>query len=364
MHDDTMDGTSVPVWRRSDSAHCISMSLRSPLKYGMPSRNALVRLVLALCFPLGVACSTDGSSRLADRPELPNAFAQNYAQVAPTKYRPPPATLVFDYQDMKIDELYTLLFSDFIIVGRSRFSGPHTDPVPAGGFGNSIGADVVVTTSQLSGTQTIFRTEAQVTTGRTMRRGRLLATTYGTQIATVPIEVNRFVHEALFLRKTTLSTPPWEHTKKMYDRVLLSEFDGEWFNEHYSLEVYRADTQVVGFVRGSPRGADRARWGAGQLKFIFGLDSGVGIYLTGNKSPQPASFKMNKFGHLEVTLASGVASYAFAREAGDDAANAPSQALDDRPPRTQSCVASQLPEWGAATARGKRDLLRRCAAPP
>jgi hypothetical protein len=79
--------------------------------------------------------------------------------------------------------------------------------------------------------------------------------------------------------------------------------DGAWFNEDYRLDLYRSGEQLVAFVAEDPKGKERSNWHQGQLKFIYGVDSGVGIYLMGNKTPMPANFNLNKFGHLEEPLA-------------------------------------------------------------
>jgi len=58
---------------------------------------------------------------------------------------------------------------------------------------------------------------------------------------------------------------------------------------------------------------ERQDWNAGQLKFIYGVESGVGVYLMGNKTPMPAQFSLNKFGHLEVKLIPAKKTFSFAR---------------------------------------------------
>ncbi len=43
---------------------------------------------------------------------------------------------------------------------------------------------------------------------------------------------------------------------------------------------------MVAFIAEEPKA--RSIWSKGQLKFIYGVNRGVGIYLMGNKTPMPA----------------------------------------------------------------------------
>ena len=51
-----------------------------------------------------------------------------YSQIAPSKYPPTSKVMVFEYSNVDLDEIYQLLFSDFLIVGKSSFNGPYENP--------------------------------------------------------------------------------------------------------------------------------------------------------------------------------------------------------------------------------------------
>jgi hypothetical protein len=68
---------------------------------------------------------------------------------------------------------------------------------------------------------------------------------------------------------------------------------------------------MVGFIN-KILGGDMS-WSQGQLKLIFGYDSGAGIYLMGDKTPLLYHFSLNKFGHLEAKNASNSAVFSFAK---------------------------------------------------
>ena len=241
-----------------------------------------------------------------------------YAQVAPIKYPPTEKTMVFEYANVNLKEIYDLLFSDFLIIGRSGFNGPYENPDRSVTYAKSIGADVFLSTSQFKEARTSFMNLSTPTSSTTYISGYSgtgsfygTATTYGTRTTTVPITVNRYDQGGLFLRNVNSVVPLWERTEAQYKKTEPSNLEGVWFNENYKLNLYRSGQQLVAFIAGEPKDLDS--WGKGQLKFIYGVDSGVGIYLMGNKTPMPAQFALNKFGHLEVMLIASKETFSFAR---------------------------------------------------
>lgn len=243
---------------------------------------------------------------------------QFYSQAAPTKYPPTPQLRIFEYQNVDLDEVYDLLFSDFLVIGRSAFNGPYENPGSSSSFAKSIGTDVFITTSQFKETRTSFVSLSTPTSSTTYVSGYSgsgsfygTATTYGTQQTTVPIRINRYDQNGYFLRNVNKVVPLWERTIDQYERTSRSELDGKWLNENYEVDLFVSGEQVVAFIADDPK--DRPGWSPGQLKFIYGLNSGVGIYLMGNKTPMPATFEVNKFGHLEVSLIVGGNSFSFAQ---------------------------------------------------
>jgi hypothetical protein len=241
-----------------------------------------------------------------------------YAQVAPMKYPPPEKTLVFEYANVDLREIYDLLFSDFLIIGRSEFSGPYEDPTWSTAFANSIGAHVFLSSSQFKETRTSFVTQSIPTSTTTTISGYSgkgsfygTATTFGAQTTTIPIRIDRYDQEGLYLRNINHVIALWERTDVQYTKTGPNDLEGVWFNEQLRLKLYRSGDQLVAFIAEEPK--DRTTWSKGQLKFIYGVDTGVGVYLMGNKTPMPAKFKLNKFGHLEVMLIASKVSFSFAR---------------------------------------------------
>jgi hypothetical protein len=262
-------------------------------------------LVAVLAILLIQGCATSGHKKF-------------YSQVAPTKYPPTGRVLVFEYANVSLKEVYDLLFSDFLVIGRSGFNGPYENPSQAVSYAKSIGANVFLSTSQFQETRTSFMNLSAPTSSTTYLSGYSgsgpfygTATTYGTRTTTIPIAVNRYDQDGLFLRNINNVIPLWERTDAQYKKTESSELEGVWFSENYRLNIYRSGQQIVGFVVSAPK--ERQDWRQGQLKFIYGFDSGVGVYLMGNKTPMPAKFGLNKFGHLEVSLLTANVTFSFAR---------------------------------------------------
>jgi hypothetical protein len=246
-------------------------------------------------------------------------YEEFYSQVAPTKYPPTEKLMVFEYANVDLKEIYDLLFSDFLVIGRSSFNGPYENPSQSVSYAKSIGANIVISSSQFQETRTSFMNLSTPTSSTTYLSGYSgsgsyygTATTYGTKTTTIPVAVNRYDQHGLFLRNVNNVVPLWERTDTQYKKTEPSEFEGVWFNENYRLNVYRSGHQLVGFISGSPK--ERQDWNAGQLKFIYGVESGVGVFLMANKTPMPAQFSLNKFGHFEVKLISSKETFSFARE--------------------------------------------------
>ena len=243
-----------------------------------------------------------------------------YTQVAPSKYPVTEKVMVFEYANVNLKEIYGLLFSDFLVIGRSGFNGGYEKPTQATSFAKSIGADVFLSSSQFKETRMSFMNLSTPTTNTTYVSGYSgtgsfygTATTYGTNTTTIPIRVDRYDQDGVYLRNVSNIVPLWDRTEEQYKKTAPTAMDGAWFNENYRLNVYRSGEQLVAFVAEDPKGKERSSWHQGQMKFIYGVDSGVGIYLMGNKTPMPAKFNLNKFGHLEVKLITSEESFSFAR---------------------------------------------------
>lgn len=241
-----------------------------------------------------------------------------YSQIAPSKYPPTSKVMVFEYSNVDLDEIYQLLFSDFLIIGKSSFNGPYENPAQSVAYAKSIGADIFISTSQFKETRTSFMNLSTPTTSTTYISGYSgsgsvygTATTYGTQTTTIPIRVNRYDQEGIYLKKMGSNVPLWERTEAQYKETSKNPLSGKWQNESYRLTVYQSGDQMVAFIDEVLKG-DRS-WSTGQLKMIFGEDSDVGIYLMGNKMPMPSKIYINKFGHLEIELLTNSEKFSFAK---------------------------------------------------
>lgn len=244
-----------------------------------------------------------------------------YSQVAPTKFPPTQKTMLFTYPNTDLKDIYHLLFSDFLIIGKSSFNGPYQDPQRAIPFANSIGADVFITSAQFKETRTSYVPLTLPTSQTTYISGYSgagsfygTATSYGTTTTMTKTSVDRYDQNGFYLKNVNHVVPLWERVDSQYKRTEPSDLDGTWFNEDYKINIYRSGDQIVAFVAEKPKNTEKASWGAGQLKFLYGINSGVGIYLSGNKTPVPARFQLNKFGNLEATFIGFNETYSFARQ--------------------------------------------------
>ena len=240
-----------------------------------------------------------------------------YQQVAPSKFPPTQAVKQFEYSDISLNDFYKTFFSDFLIIGRSSFNGRYEDPNRTLDFAKSIGADVFISTSQFKGTRTTYSTVVTPTTSTSYMSGMVgsslvsgTATTYGTTTTTVPVQVNNYNQNGLYLKNVNKVLPLWERTAKDYPSTEQSPLSGTWKNENYTFAIYKSDQFIVATLVGQ---LSRENWKIDDVKFVYDVASGVGIYLMGSKAPMPADFALNKFGHLEVKLSPSGEIFAFER---------------------------------------------------
>lgn len=242
-----------------------------------------------------------------------------YSQSAPSKYPPTQSVRVFQYGNLDINDIYKLLFSDHLVIGKSAFNGPYEDAEQAKEFAKSIGADILITSAQLKETRTSIMPLTLPSTSTTQVSGygsggffSGTATTYGTQTSYVPIRVDRYHQEGLFLKDVSKVGGWWTYTQDKFVRGQPTQYDGNWASDAYALDLQGADGKVFAFAVSAAK--DRGEWSKGQLKFVFDLDSKKGIYLMGNKTPMPATFELNRFGFLEVRLLGVDQAFSFAKK--------------------------------------------------
>jgi hypothetical protein len=228
-----------------------------------------------------------------------------YHQQSPSTYPETNNVLVFEYQNIDIDQIQKILFDDYLIIGKSSFVGPYEEARNASSFAQSIGTDILITNTQFKETKTSVVPLTMPTTTTTFVNTGASAftmTSYGTQTIAMPITVRRYNQQGIFLKNINHIVPVWEKTKKDYAEGNVSQLDGVWENDRYILNISQSKDNIVAFISLN-KNTDRSNfWKKDDLKFIFGVYSGKGIYLMGDKTPVPSIFTINKFGHLEIKL--------------------------------------------------------------
>ncbi|ADE12232.1 hypothetical protein [Sideroxydans lithotrophicus] len=244
-----------------------------------------------------------------------------YEQSAPTRFPKTSNVLVFEYRNVNIRDIYDLLYGDFLIIGKSEFTGPYEDPRASIEFAKSIGADVFISASQFKETRTSFvpmvtpTTDTSYVTG-TAATGPFYGTlnSYGTRTTMIPVYIDRYAQSGLYLKNVNHVSPLWEKKRQDYKETGTNPLSGIWYNEHYDLKLYRSGAQMVAFFDSTPRGGKAKETGqVGDIKMIFNPETGAGIYMMADRTPQPAEIKLNKFGNLQVDVTSLNESVSFAR---------------------------------------------------
>ena len=243
---------------------------------------------------------------------------ESYKQSAPTKYPKTAKVMVFEYRNTNIHDLYNLLYSDYLIIGKSEFTGSYEDPKGSVEFAKSIGTDVFVTTSQFKETQISFMPMVTPTSSTSYISGTTAAgpfygtaNSYGTRTSMVPVYVDRYIQNGLYLKNVHHLTPLWERKRSDYKETDANALSGIWYNENFDLKIYKSGTQMVAFFDSSPKGKEKGQ--VDDLKMLFNPETGAGVYMMADRTPQPAQIKVNKFGNLEVGLASENETFSFAR---------------------------------------------------
>lgn len=160
--------------------------------------------------------------------------------------------MVFEYSNVDLNELYELLYSDLLIIGKSSFNGPYENPTQALFYAKSIGSDVFITTAQFKETRTSFMNMTTLTSSTTYISGYNgsgsvygTATTYGTKKTTIPIRVNRFNQEGFYLKNLNNIDVLWERTIDQYKETVHNSISGIWENGSYHINVFQSGKQIV-----------------------------------------------------------------------------------------------------------------------
>ncbi|OIR04247.1 hypothetical protein GALL_137290 [mine drainage metagenome] len=243
---------------------------------------------------------------------------QTFQQSSPTKFPATTNVMVFEYRNVDIHNIYDLLFSDFLIIGKSGFTGSYEDPRASLEFAKSIGTDVFVTTSQFKGTRTSFVPMSTPTSDTSYMSGYSGGTpfygttnSYGTTTTMIPVNYDRYEQNGLYLKNVNHVTPLWEKKASDYKETSSSPMAGIWYNENYDLKMYKSGVHMVAFFNSIPKGKEKGQ--QDDIKMLFNPETGAGIYMMADRTPQPAQIKINKFGNLQVDIASQNETYSFAR---------------------------------------------------
>ena len=150
---------------------------------------------------------------------------ESYKQAAPTRYPQTSHVLVFEYRNVSINDIYDLLYNDFLIIGKSEFLGPYEDPRSSIEFAKSLGADVFVSTSQFKETRISFVPMVTPTASTSYIRGYTgsapfygTADSYGTNTTMIPVHVDRYEQSGLYLKNVNHVSPLWAHWVRLASR--------------------------------------------------------------------------------------------------------------------------------------------------
>ena len=125
------------------------------------------------------------------------------------------------------------------------------------------------------------------------------STTYGTQTTQIPYSVDRYDQGAIFLKNVKNIKPIFDKTNVDFPKSGISEYDGIWINETYTIKIYKSDEYIVGINKNLVTN-EWGNWEPNQVKFLITKDN-FGIYMMGAYHPVPAKFEINNFGYLEIS---------------------------------------------------------------
>ncbi len=243
---------------------------------------------------------------------------QTYKQSAPTKYPATAKVMVFEYRNVNIHEIYDLLYSDFLVIGKSEFIGPYEDPKSSIEFAKSLGTDVFVSTSQFKETRTSFMPTMTPTSSTSYISGNSVAgpfygtsNNYGTRTTMIPVYIDRYDQNGLYLKNVSHVVPLWEKKRSDFKEGDANPLSGIWYNENFDLKIYQSGAQMVAVFDSAPKGKEKGE--IDDIKMLFNPETGAGVYLMADRTPQPAQIKVNKFGNLQVDITSLNESVSFAR---------------------------------------------------
>jgi len=267
------------------------------------------------------------------------SYSQYYLQVAQETYPESNSVIIYEYSNIKVDDIYKILFKDYTVVGKSSFYGEYSYPSGATSFAKSIGADILLATHWRRGTARgeIPQTYSHVNT--TNYIGSIggvpfsaTGTTTGMTTNYIPYAVEIYDQEGLFLRNTKKLEPFWEVIPKTLKMTGSSELDGTWRNNVYEIEVFNSDKYIAARISKMLYADDEdkqvdiynpytkkelkpnpSKLQIGDILYFYENGNGDGIYFYRNKTPMPAKFGMTEYGMIDIQMLDGSARQ-FARK--------------------------------------------------
>ena len=198
-----------------------------------------------------------------------SGYKEFFRNSAPEKFNPTTKVDVFSYVDpCKIYETHKMFFKNYLLLGSSSFNGPYEDPTNSKEFAMSIGSDVLITHDKFTET-----------------------TSSG---------VKRYDLGGIFLKNVKNIKPIFDKTNVDFPKSGISEYDGIWINETYTIKIYKSDEYIVGINKNLVTN-EWGNWEPNQVKFLITKDN-FGIYMMGAYHPVPAKFEINNFGYLRLDI--------------------------------------------------------------
>lgn len=242
------------------------------------------------------------------------AHVSRYEQISPRAYAPTSSVELFVYSCYDMQGLYDALFSEFLVIGRSAFTGAQESPEYASKQGMAVGADLVVVTSCFarSGAPPYLR-------GPRLRFGWMVpwgpyGRIYLEDVVDLPVAPPPvYGQEAYYLKNVNNAKGIWQKEASDYpEDSKPNDFSGVWENQWLRLRVYGSGEAVVGVVEKLYEAPEHG-WAKGQVKFVFSSESGRGVYVMSDRTPMPSKFFITRFGHLNIELGGGLKGLAFER---------------------------------------------------
>ena len=237
-------------------------------------------------------------------------YEDYYKHTAASEFPPTTEVKMFYYPNADYENLYDLFFKDYLLIGKTGLRGKLVNPENGIPFAKSIGADLYVATAQFKDTKTKISSISLPSSNSTYINGNIgnqyfsgTATTYGINTVSMPVEIDRYDQYGMYLKNVNNIKPFWEGAISDYKKTSENINEGTWINTKYDIEVdvFQSGENMVGFYKKSVK--DKPPFiNLGDIKFIYGVKTGKGIYLMRTRKPVPATFKIDTFEQLTVDL--------------------------------------------------------------